>query len=213
MKQFYLVSIPTIQKVVVTVVLVLWWAFMPVVGCYPMGIEGSCDQVATHSTGWQWMVASHVLYMVSHANFWHLAGNLFVLWMIPNRLYLLEAVIIAFVTSWWPGVGSIWDVISGEPIAATVGFSGVLFAIFGIKWGVYCVGQHKGRISRRGRVLDEQRTAISAKRLKMFCVRVLPFAVIGFLVPHLNWTIHLYCLTAGLVTGMVRAYNVKYIKA
>lgn len=212
MKQFYLVSVPTIQKVVIMVVLVLWWLFGPVVGSYPMGIEDS-DQITTHSTGWQWTVASHVLYMVSHANFWHLAGNLFVLWMIPNRLYLLEAVIIAFVTSWLPSVGSIWDIWNNEPVAATVGFSGVLFAILGIKWGVYCVGQHKGRISRRGRIMDEQRTAISAKRLKMFCVRVLPFALIGFLVPHLNWTIHLYCLTAGLLVGMVRAYNVKYIKA
>lgn len=210
MKQFYLVSVPTIQKVVITVVLVLWWLFGPVVGTVPMGIEGSGDAAAYGAMG---TVASHVLYMVSHANFWHLAGNLFVLWMIPNRLYLLEAVIIAFVTSWLPGVGSIWEVLSGEPIGTTVGFSGVLFAIFGIKWGVYCVGQHKGRISRRGRVMDEQRTAISAKRLKMFCVRVLPFALIGFLVPHLNWTIHLYCLTAGLLVGMVRAYNVKYIKA
>lgn len=214
MKQFYLVSVPTIQKVVITVVLVLWWAFMPIVGCYPMGVEGSCDQIATHSNDGAFeLVSSHVLYMVSHANFWHLAGNLFVLWMIPNRLYLLEAVIIAFITSWLPGVGSIWDIWNNEPVAATVGFSGVLFAIFGIKWGVYCVGQHKGRISRKGRVMDEQRTAISAKRLKMFCVRVLPFALIGFLVPHLNWTIHLYCLTAGLLVGMVRAYNVKYIKA
>jgi membrane associated rhomboid family serine protease len=212
MKQFYLVSVPTIQKVVITVVLVLWWLFGPVVGTVPMGIEGS-GNAAAYAEGWQWMVASHVLYMVSHANFWHLAGNLFVLWMIPNRLYMLEAVIIAFVTSWLPGVGSIWEVLSGEPIGTTVGFSGVLFAIFGIKWGVYCVGQHKGRISRKGRVMDEQRTAISAKRLKMFCVRVLPFALIGFLVPHLNWTIHLYCLTAGLLVGMVRAYNVKYIKA
>ena len=210
MKQFYLVSIPTIQKVVITVVLVLWWLFGPVVGSYPMGIEGSGDAAAYGAMG---TVASHVLYMVSHANFWHLAGNLFVLWMIPNRLYLLEAVIIAFITSWLPGVGSIWDIWNNEPVAATVGFSGVLFAIFGIKWGVYCVGQHKGRISRKGRVMDEQRTAISAKRLKMFCIRVLPFALIGFLVPHLNWTIHLYCLTAGLLVGMVRAYNVKYIKA
>ena len=210
MKQFYLVSVPTIQKVVITVVLVLWWLFGPVVGSYPMGIEGSGDAAAYGAMG---TVASHVLYMVSHANFWHLAGNLFVLWMIPNRLYLLEAVTIAFVTSWLPGVGSIWEILSGEPIGTTVGFSGVLFAIFGIKWGVYCVGQHKGRVSRRGRIMDEQRTAISAKRLKMFCVRVLPFALIGFLVPHLNWTIHLYCLTAGLLVGMVRAYNVKYIKA
>ena len=215
MKQFYLVSVPTIQKVVITVVLVLWWLFMPIVGCYPIGIEGGCDQIATHSIGdgAMGMVASHVAYMVSHANFWHLCGNLFVLWMTPNRLYLLEAVTIAFVTSWLPGVGSIWEVCNNEPIGATVGFSGVLFAIFGIKWGVYCVGQHQGRISRRGRVLDEQRTAISGQRLKRFCVRVLPFALIGFFVPHLNWTIHLYSLTAGLVTGMVRAYNVKYIKA
>ena len=154
----------------------------------------------------------HALYMISHAGFWHLAGNLFVLWLIRGKLYLWRALALAFVCSFAPGIGSLWEIFRGENVPLTVGFSGVLFAIFGIKWGFWCVGQHKGKISRRGRVLDEQRTAVSPERVKKFFVRVVPFSLIGILVPHLNWTIHLYCLIGGFVVGMLRGYDIKYIK-
>lgn len=204
------IKVSTIEKVVVTVVLVLWWLFGPAVGYGDILEGGSVGKpVGTMAE----IVIPHVLYMVSHASFWHLLGNVFVLWMVRNRLYLWRALAIGFLCSWLPGVGSIWEIVNNEPVALTVGFSGVLFAIFGIKWGFWCVGQHKGRISRKGRVLDEQRTAISPERLKRFCTHVLPFALIGFFVPHLNWTIHLYCLTAGFFVGMLRGYNRKWIKA
>lgn len=210
LKQFYFINLATVEKVVMTMVLTLWWLFGPVVG-YGDILEGG---PAGNPTGTiVEIVMPHVLYMVSHASFWHLLGNVFVLWMVNGRLFLWRALAIAFLCSWLPGVGSIWEIVNNEPVALTVGFSGVLFAIFGIKWGHYCVGQHKGKISRKGRVLDEQRTALSEKRLKRFCTHVLPFAVIGFFVPHLNWTIHLYCLTAGFFVGMLDGYNTKWIKA
>lgn len=207
-----IINVATIEKIAVTLVLTLWWLFGPVVG-YGDVLEGGRYGVTAQSAGITDVLMPHVLYMVSHASFWHLLGNIYVLWLVNGRLFLLRALAIGFVCSWLPGVGSIWEIVNNEPVALTVGFSGVLFAIFGNKWGHYCVGQHKGRISRRGRVLDEQRTAISAERLKRFCTHVLPFAVIGFFIPHLNWTIHLYCLTAGFFVGMLDGYNTKYIKA
>ena len=112
-----------------TVVLTLWWLFGPVVG-YGDILEGG---PAGNPTGTiVETVMPHVLYMVSHASFWHLLGNVFVLWMVNGRLFLWRALAIAFLCSWLPGVGSIWEIVNNEPVALTVGFSGVLFAIFGI---------------------------------------------------------------------------------
>lgn len=204
------IKLSLIQKTVITLVLVSWWLCGPVIG-YQDVLE-SADSLLGNQDGtlWEWIMP-HFAYMLCHANFWHLAGNLFVLWVLRGRLYLWRALVIAVVCSFMPGVGSVWEIYHGEPVPMTIGFSGVLFAIVGIKWGFWCVGQHKGRVSRKGRVLDEQRTAISPERLKSFCLKVVPFAMIGLLVPHLNWTIHLYCLTAGLFVGMLRGYNMKYI--
>lgn len=208
MKGIIALKLATVQKVVITVVLVAWWLFGPVVG-YQDALE--CSNIRPTTDIWAYILP-HLLYMVSHASFWHLAGNLFVLWLIKGKLYLWRALSVAFLCSFLPGIGSIWEIWNGEPVPLTVGFSGVLFAIFGIKWGFWCVGQHKGKVSRKDRLLDEQRTAISTERVKQFFIHVVPFAIIGILVPHLNWTIHLYCLIGGYVVGMLRGYDMKYVE-
>lgn len=210
MRNIIAVRLSVIQKAILTFVLVLWWLFCPMTGYQDVLESGNSSVFSQDRTLLEWLLP-HVTYMFSHANVWHMAGNLFVLWLMRGRLYLWHALAIAVVCSFLPGVGSIWEIWQGEPVPVTVGFSGVLFAVIGIKWGFWCVGQHKGKISKRGRVLDRQRTAISPERVKAFCRRVLPFALIGFFVPHLNWTIHLYCLTAGLYVGMLRGYDRKYI--
>lgn len=208
MKGIVAVKLSIIQKSVITVVLVLWWLIGPTIG-YQDILEGCNERPTTDIVAY---IMPHLLYIVSHAGFWHLAGNLFVLWLIRGKLYLWRALSVAFLCSFMPGIGSIWEIWNGESVPVTVGFSGVQFAIFGIKWGFWCSGQHKGRISRRGRVMDEQRTAISPERTKLFFIRVVPFAIIGILIPHLNWTIHLYCLIAGFVVGMLRGYDMKYVE-
>ena len=209
MKRLVAIKLSIVQKTVLTVVMVLWWLFGPMVG-YQDVLESYAEhRPATDIASY---IVPHMLYMISHANFWHLAGNLFVLWLIRGKLYLWRAMVLAFLFSFLPGVGSIWEIMNHQPVPLTVGFSGVLFAIGGIKWGFWCVGQHKGKISRKGNVLDEQRTEISPKRVKDFLIKVLPFAILGILIPHLNWTIHLYCLIGGFVAGMLRGYDMKYIK-
>ena len=155
-------------KTVLTAVMVAWWALGEPVG------YGSCDDVTAYST-----VIDHAVYMVSHANVWHLAGNLFVLWLIRGKLYMIPAVVIAFACSFLPS----WSLYGG--IGVTMGFSGVLFAIGGIKWGVYCRG--------------------SASAYWTFVKKVLPFALLGVLVPHLNWCLHTYCLVSGLLYGRMKA--------
>ena len=158
----------TIEKTVLTVVLVTCYVLMPVTGyTNSLSLSG---------------IPNHLIYMFSHANVWHLAGNLFVLWILKRRLYLLPAVVIGFVCSFLPAF-SLWEV------GTTVGFSGVLFAIVGIKWGVYCRSfSYAGWLFEKGSYGE-------------VCMKVLPFALIGMVIPHVNWCLHLYCLLAGFLFG------------
>lgn len=66
--------------------------------------------------------------------------------------------------------------ISTEP---TMGFSGVLFAIVGVSWGR------------------------SHKFLRM-CKYNLPIILITLLIPNVNALIHLYCMMAGYLAGLVQ---------
>ena len=159
----------TIEKIAVTTVLTIWWACLPMVGYDANDFRDA-------------NVGLHLAYMLSHANIWHLLGNLFVLWLFRNKLYLLPSLIIAFLCSFLPVVG-IW------PMGVTVGFSGVLFAIAGIKWGVYC-----RQFVLAGHWFERE-------ALAEFSKKALPFAVLGIFIPHVNWCLHLYCLLAGFVYG------------
>lgn len=170
----------TVCKVVVTAVLVVWWLFGPMVGFCPVG------KTDGHTIGMIW---GHLLWPLSHANVWHLAGNLWVLWWLKGRLCLREAFVMAVVCSFLPELPGVWEIIRPEADAsgtvATCGFSGVLCAMIGVKWGRW--------IRSRG----------TASAYREFAKRVLPFVAVGFFIPHVNWSIHLYCLLAGVVYGMV----------
>lgn len=156
-----------IEKSVVTAVMVLWWLVMPVMG---YGSDGDSGSVAG-------MIAAHAAYMVSHANVWHLGGNLFVLWLWRGRLCLLPSLVIAFVCSFLPAVG-FWK------MGMTVGFSGVLFAMAGIRWGDYC-----------------RRAVFRHVAMAEFVIRVVPLALVGAVIPHVNWCLHAYCLVSGFALG------------
>ena len=164
----------TIEKAVLTAVMVAWYAGMPQTG-YENGLT-------PHGP-----VASHILYMISHANVWHLAGNLFVLWIVRNRLYLAASLVIAIVASFLPVFGPIWPL-----DGVTMGFSGVLFAVFGVKWGIYCQNFWPGG------------KEIMREAVWEFIVKAVPFAVIGIIIPNMNWCLHLYCLLMGFEYGRWR---------
>lgn len=68
---------------------------------------------------------NHIAYSFSHANIFHLAVNLIVLWSIKNKMQTIPALIIAIVASYLPMYVS----------SPTVGLSGFLFAVFGLMWG------------------------------------------------------------------------------
>ena len=70
-------------------------------------------------------VENHLLYPFSHANIWHLAGNILCLWMLRCPLHIYATYVCAVLCSFLP-------CFVAEP---TMGFSGVLFAMVGISWG------------------------------------------------------------------------------
>lgn len=162
----------TVGKALVTVLLAVWYWAVPAIGFFPVGDADG------HGTVW-----GHVLWPLSHANVWHLMGNLWVLWwMKGGRLRIREAYVTAVLCSFLPVVPGVWDFAAAEPLR-TVGFSGVLCAMIGMKWGEWIKGCNN----------------VAAYRT--FCVKVLPFVAMGFLIPHVNWSIHLYCLLAGGAYG------------
>ena len=161
----------TIEKCAVTLVLVACWLFLPSVGY----TNGDTENIKVH-----------LLYVVSHANVWHLAANLLCLWLIRRKLYLYSSLVIAFLASLIPAFSIYGD------MGVTLGFSGVLFAIVGIKWGVYC------RICRQTHIAQWKNA------LSQFVIRIVPFALLGIIIPHVNWCLHTYCLLAGFAYGWFR---------
>ena len=155
----------------VTAILVATFAMLPAVGYR----NGQTEQLLPH-----------VAYMFCHANVWHLAGNLFVLWIMRGRLHMIPSVLIAFLLSYLPSC-SIW----GE-VGTTLGFSGVLFAIAGIKWGIYY------------RYAEEMGEIFGKEAFVEFMIKALPFAIMGIFIPYVNWCIHFYCMMAGFVYGRCR---------
>ena len=72
----------------------------------------------------------------------------------------------------------------GESAAFTMGFSGVLFAMVGISWGK--VGRFREMLRRNKWYL-----------------------IIPAFLPHVNFLIHIYCLLAGYLYGMLCAKKSK----
>lgn len=70
-------------------------------------------------------IFNRIAYTFCHANIFHLAINLFVLWGIRGKLFFVAPLAIAFYSSFLPMCVT-------EP---TMGLSGFLFAWFGIAWG------------------------------------------------------------------------------
>lgn len=157
-----------VEKAVLAYMMVSWYALMPVTGYENYSIMP---------------IENHIVYMWSHANIWHLAGNLFVLWLWRGRLYPIPSIAIAFLCSLIPAFG-LW------PIGMTVGFSGVLFAMVGIKWGIYC-----------------RKAPFRHLAFAEFCMKALPFGLIFVVVPHVNWCLHLYCMLAGFAYGLLSCFR------
>ena len=118
-------------------------------------------------------VLGNLLYPISHANIWHLAGNILCLWMLRCPLHIFITYTIAVLCSFLPCP---LLPLYGDSATLTMGFSGVLFAMVGISWG------------RIHRFRDMMR--------RNWWVLIIP----AFL-PHINFLIHIYCLLVGYLYG------------
>ena len=95
---------------------------------YPMAayhISAPLPQAAAQPQ--QWLL--HGASLFSHANIFHLLGNLLCLWLMKCRFRLPQALAISFVCSFLPQ----WSLWGGTELAC--GFSSVLFAVAGMAWG------------------------------------------------------------------------------
>ena len=116
----------------------------------------------------------HVLYPISHANIWHLAGNILCLWLLRCPLHIFTTFVIAVLCSFLPCPQlPLWGM---DVTGPTMGFSGVLFAMVGISWG-------------------------KVHRFKDMILRNKWFLIIPAFIPHINFLIHIYCLLAGYTYG------------
>lgn len=171
------------MKIIVTLILVVGFLLDP---HYSPADEG--------------VMLDHVLAPFRHANIWHLAGNIFCLWMLhlnrtttpsqqnPSKIPLytpkeclgepfrriLQGMAIAFICGFLR-----WK-------SPTIGFSGVLFAMVGVMWGECLAGGHGTNVK---------------KVLNRFMTRCMPWAVVGMIIPHIDGMLHTACLLCGLFYG------------
>lgn len=120
-----------------------------------------------YSDGSQWW--THIIYMLCHANIFHLAGNLLCLMLMRPKLHAPAATLIAIAATFLPSMTDY----------ETIGLSGMLFAMSGIKWGQY--GNVRGMMK--------------------YCVII---TAITILIPNVNWCIHLYCAMIGCAYGWTK---------
>lgn len=95
-------------KVAITILVSLAYAFGLRIGYEPGG-----------------NLAGHILYMLSHANVFHLMANLFCLWLLRGKLHALQSCAISIACSYLPCLC----------LGPTMGMSGFLMAEIGMRWG------------------------------------------------------------------------------
>ena len=158
------------QKYILSAILILAFVAMPDFTAMPVNGD---NEWHNHSVRW---LTGHALFALSHANVFHLAGNLLCLYLMKIPLRLPLTLGISFVCSFIP-VWSVWEV------QAVCGFSGVLLASIGYAFGDAAWRNHSG---------------LWLKRMVKWCV--VPTVVTGLL-PHMAMAFHLYCLAAGYLTA------------
>lgn len=166
-----------IEKATVALILLIWYATATQIGYEPNTFHPQ----------------SHLMSIFSHANIWHLLGNVFVLYCL-RKFPIIPATIIAFVVSFIPTFGNLWCVVGLEDMGITMGFSGVIFAMLGIMWGKHI------------RAYYDKHWCYGLDALEEFSVKMLPWAVVGFIIPRVNWELHFYALIVGVLYGFFRPW-------
>ena len=155
-----------IVKLVVCFLLVGSYFFLP-----KYGFTAFNGSVCGHD------IATHFIYPFSHANIWHLSANILCLWLLRCQPHIFATYVCSALCSFLPCP---LLPLYGEPADATMGFSGVLFAMVGVSWG-------------------------KIHRFKDMVLRNKWILIIPAFLPHVNFLIHIYCLFAGYLYGTLCA--------
>ena len=123
--------------------------------------------------------------ILQHANVFHLLGNLFCFYLLRRHWRLFpSAFIIAIIASQLPVILWNWQSLSLYiPTEPTKGLSGVVFATIGILYGKSLLTPHSSLLT---------------------FYKPLTFALIGSLIPHIDWCLHTYSLCIGFVIGTIK---------
>lgn len=126
--------------------------------------------------------------IIQHANVFHLIGNLFCFYVLRRHWQLFPyAIPIAIMATELPVVLWNWNTLSLYiPTEPTKGLSGVVFATIGILYGKSIHTSHSA--------------------LRTF-YKPLALALIGSLIPHIDWCLHTYSLCIGFVVGTINLKN------
>lgn len=145
--------------------------------------------------------ASHLLFHFTHCNIFHLLCNLCCLWSIKGNLHLIPAYLIATAASFIPApcllpaasAALLHHLVPAASPAGllppTQGFSAILLAIIGYKWGKWFAKPHT----------PQQRTS-AIKRIALYIL--LPTIICAF-IPNVNASLHFYSFTLAFILAGV----------
>lgn len=128
-------------------------------------------------------ITTHLLFHFTHCNIFHLLCNLICLWSIKGKLHLPQAYIIATLSSVSIAtLASLATVPSGFPLGqGTQGFSAILLAIIGYKWGLWF-----------NKPITKDQRINATKRICLYIL--LPILICAF-IPNVNTPLHLLSFT------------------
>lgn len=126
---------------------------------------------------------SHLLYHFSHANVFHLAGNLICLWIMRVRVRAVCAWACASVASVLPYTVWSWRDMCLTALP-TLGMSGMIFASLGFAWACYGTW-------------------------RQVMTRVMPVIFVTGMIPNINLLIHLYSFLIAYGAALVWRHSMK----
>lgn len=155
------------------IILVVFFLVPEKIGFYPLGSE-------------DFAIRNSILFPFFHANIFHALCNILCLWTIRGKHYLVPSFIISFLCSLLPEYSPLSCFVpfinasSDGACLPIMGFSGILFAIIGIKYGY--VAKWKTMLSRTW----------------------LFFLITAF-IPNVAMLFHLYCIIVGYLYGFIKS--------
>lgn len=172
-----------------------------------------------HSPASEGILLAHVLAPFRHANVFHLAGNIFCLWMLhlnrsapipahPSSSQLIPAKSQPdpSPSKKLPSLGEAGGGLSSwEPLSRILQGVAITFLCGFLHWSSPTIG-FSGAIFAMvgvmwGECLSDAHGTRIPKVLRRFATMCLPWAVVGIVIPHIDGVLHTACLLTGLFYG------------